>query len=49
MLTSIGLSKEETFGTLRFTLGKENTKQEIDYTIKVLQKLLKTSQSWKKA
>ena len=41
VLTSIGLSKEEAFGTLRFTLGKENTKQEVDYTIKVLRKLIK--------
>ena len=36
VLTAIGLSNEDAFGTLRFTLGKENTKQEIDYTIKVL-------------
>lgn len=40
VLTSIGLSKEEAFGTLRFTLGKENTKQEIDYTMKVLEKVI---------
>ena len=40
VLTSIGLSKEEAFGTLRFTLGKENTKQEVDYTIKILKKAL---------
>lgn len=40
VLTSIGLEKEESFGTLRFTLGKENTKQEIDYTIKILEKML---------
>lgn len=38
VLTSIGLSKEEAFGTLRFTLGKENTNQEIDFTIMVLKK-----------
>jgi len=38
VLTSIGLSKEEAAGTLRFTLGKENTKQEIDYTISALKK-----------
>lgn len=43
VLTSIGLPKEEIMGTLRFTLGKENTKQEIDYTIKVLQSILNTS------
>ena len=40
VLTSIGLSKEEAAGTLRFTLGKENTKQEIDYTISVLKKVI---------
>ena len=45
VLTSIGLTKEEIIGTLRFTLGKENTTQDIDYTIKILEKLLKTSQS----
>ena len=39
VLTSIGLSKDEAFGTLRFTIGKENTKQEIDYVIKVLEKM----------
>lgn len=38
VLTSIGLSKEEAFGTLRFTLGKENTKQEIEFTIMLLEK-----------
>lgn len=42
VLTSIGLSSKEASGTLRFTLGKENTKQEIDYTIKILEKLLTT-------
>ena len=41
VLTSIGLSKEEAFSTLRFTLGKENTKQEIDYTLNVIGRMLK--------
>ena len=36
VLTSIGLSKEESYGTLRFALGKENTKQEIDYVMNLL-------------
>lgn len=45
VLTAIGLAKEETFGTLRFTLGKENTKQEIDYTIKILNNILKNMKS----
>ena len=40
VLTSIGLLKEESSGTLRFTLGKENTKQEIDYTINVLKSIM---------
>ena len=35
------LSKEDAFGTLRFSLGKENTKQEIDYVIKILKNVLK--------
>lgn len=39
VLTSIGLSKEEISGTLRFTLGKENTKQEIDYVMDRFSKL----------
>ena len=39
VLTSIGLSKEELDGTIRFTLGKENTKEEIDYTIEVLRRI----------
>lgn len=39
VLTSIGLSKEEISGTLRFTLGKENTKQEIDYVMNLLKNI----------
>ena len=41
VLTSIGISKEEAFGTLRFTLGKENTKQEIDYVVRMLKNMIK--------
>ncbi len=41
VLTSIGLTKEETQGTLRFTLGKENTKNEIDFVMKILENTLK--------
>ncbi len=40
VLTSIGLTSKEALGTLRFTLGKDNTKQEIDYTIRVLKEIL---------
>lgn len=39
VLTSIGLSKEEIAGTLRFTLGKENTKQEIDFLCQILERM----------
>ena len=41
VLTNIGLSKEETLGTLRFTLGKQNTKNEIDYTLSCLKHICK--------
>lgn len=38
VLTAIGLNKEQAAGTIRFTLGKENTKTEIDYVLNVLEK-----------
>ena len=38
VLTAIGLDSKTANGTLRFTLGKENTKEEIDYVIKILVK-----------
>ena len=40
VLTSIGLSNRKANGSLRFSLGKDNTKQEIDYTIKILKELI---------
>ena len=33
VLTSIGLSKDLAYGTLRITMGKENTKEDVDYLI----------------
>ena len=39
VLLAIGLTEEQAFGTIRFTLGEHNTKKEIDYTIKVLKKI----------
>lgn len=39
VLTAIGLSPEEAFSTIRFSLGKENIKEDIDYTISILSKI----------
>lgn len=36
VLTAIGLNPEEAFSTIRFSLGKENIKEDIDYVIKIL-------------
>lgn len=41
VLTAIGLDKKQAFGTIRFTLGKENTKNEIDYVLNILEKNIK--------
>ncbi|MCW1296945.1 MAG: cysteine desulfurase NifS [Candidatus Parvarchaeota archaeon] len=40
VLTAIGLKPHEAHGSLRLTLGKENTKKEIDYVIKVLPEIV---------
>ncbi len=40
VLTAIGLKHEEAHGSLRLSLGKENTKADIDYTLKVLPKVV---------
>ncbi len=36
VLLAIGLNPEEAHGTIRLTLSKDTTKEEIDYTLKVL-------------
>jgi cysteine desulfurase len=36
VLLRIGLKHEEAHGSLRLTLGRENTKEEIDYVVKVI-------------
>jgi len=36
VLTAMGISAEQTHGSLRFSLGKKTTKQEINYTLKTL-------------
>ena len=41
VLTAIGLDKKQAAGTIRFTLGKENTKNEIDYVLNILEKDVK--------
>ena len=41
VLTAIGLKPEIAHGSLRLTLGRENTEQEIDYVLKVLPKIVK--------
>ncbi len=40
-LVAMGLSNEEAFGSLRVTLGFENTMEEIDYFLEVIQKTIK--------
>lgn len=39
VLTAIGLNPEEAFSTIRFSLGKENIKEDIDYTISILSRI----------
>jgi cysteine desulfurase len=36
VLISIGLRPEESHGSLRFTLGRENTQEDVDYVISIL-------------
>ena len=40
VLMAIGLKHEEAHGSLRLSLGKENTKADIDYTLEVLPKVV---------
>ena len=40
VLTAIGLNNDEASGTLRITLGKENTKEEVCYFIESLKKIM---------
>ena len=52
VLVAIGLSQETGHGTLRFSLGKDNTRDEIDYVLEILpgmvEKLRKLSPRMKK-
>lgn len=40
VLMAIGLSKELAYGTLRITIGKENSKDDIDYLLENLEKIV---------
>jgi cysteine desulfurase len=40
VLTAIGLRPEETHGSLRLTLGKQNTHEDVDYVLEVLPKVV---------
>lgn len=40
VLVSIGTNKEYALGTLRVTIGRENTKEDIDYLIFNLEKIV---------
>ncbi|MEM4152546.1 MAG: cysteine desulfurase NifS [Candidatus Pacearchaeota archaeon] len=40
VLTAIGLTAEQAHGSLRITLGKDNTEQDIDYTIEQLKNII---------
>lgn len=40
VLTSIGLSPVDAHGSLRLTLGKDNTKEEIDYTVESVKQVV---------
>ncbi|MDP3012585.1 MAG: cysteine desulfurase NifS, partial [Candidatus Hydromicrobium sp.] len=39
-LVAIGLSNQEAYGSLRITLGFENTKEEIDYFLEVIPEII---------
>jgi len=42
VLTAIGLRPEESHGSIRFSLGKDNAKDEIEYTLHVLRESVET-------
>jgi len=52
VLLAIGLSPVEAHGSLRLTLGRENTEEEIDYVLDVLpdvvKRLREISPLWRK-
>jgi len=45
VLTAIGVSPEVAHSSLRFTLGKENTEEDINYVLKVLPEIVERLRS----
>lgn len=45
VLVAMGVPKEYASGTIRITLGEENTKEEIDAFVKALEEIIKTCKS----
>ncbi|SFC93408.1 cysteine desulfurase [Flexibacter flexilis DSM 6793] len=43
VLTAMGLSDDDAFASIRFSLGKFNTKEEIKLVVKIVSELIKTS------
>jgi cysteine desulfurase len=41
VLRAIGLKHEEAHGSLLFTLGKQNTEEEVDYVIRIMPDIVK--------
>jgi cysteine desulfurase len=41
VLEAIGVDRSTAQGTIRFTLGKDNTKEQMDYTVEVIKKAVK--------
>ena len=41
VLLAIGLSEERAHGTIRFSFGKENTEEEVDYVVETLKNTIK--------
>ena len=36
VISALGIPKEKAYGTIRITIGHENTRKEIDYTVEKL-------------
>ena len=45
VLGALGLKPEESHGSIRFTLGRQNTKEEVNYVLEVLPKVIERFRS----